>query len=153
MKLLSDNIALITGVANENSLAWPIAKTAHLHGARVVLSYRGEAEGRRAKKLAVKIGATTLPCDFTVKEEVEDLFAKIEKTGKLRYAVHSIAFSDRDELQGAFLDGSEQNFSNTMLVSCYSFIHMARHCARLMKQNTEIGENGDCGSIVGLTYA
>jgi len=151
MELLEDNLALIAGVANDKSIAWAIAQAVHLQGARVVMSYQNDALGKRVIPLAESIGARAIPCDFTKSEEVDALFMRIaEMEIPLRYAVHSIAFSKKEELNGNFLDVSDENFDVTMRVSCLSFITMVKHCASFMLDNYKV--SGERGSIVGLTY-
>jgi enoyl-[acyl-carrier protein] reductase I len=144
--------ALITGVANDKSIAWAIAQAAHAAGADIVMPYQDERLAKRVRPLADSIGARTIQCDFTDKAEVDGLFEKLADGrlgGPLRYAVHAIAFSDKEELNGRFLDTSLENFLKTMRVSCFSFMDMARRCQDLMKKNSC---DGDRGSILALTY-
>jgi enoyl-[acyl-carrier protein] reductase I len=151
MGLLKRGLTLIAGVANEKSICWPIAEQAAAEGAVVMLSYHPSME-KRVLPLAARIGATACSCDFTDNEQIQALFGKIKGLETpLRYAVHVIAFSDGGELRGDFLDVSDENFINTMRISCGSFITMARECAKLMRANEEVG--GEKGSLIGLTYA
>lgn len=151
--LRSGALALVVGVANQSSIAWAIAQRLRSEGATVVLSYQNERFGKKVLPLAEKLGAEALQCDFTNPDQVDRLFDEIQMMDEpLRYAVHSIAFSDTEQLKGDFLEVTEENFRMTMNVSCFSFITMARNCARLMMENDKslIGEKG---SIIGLTYA
>lgn len=133
------------GVANHRSIAWGIAKTCHDHGAELAFTYQGEALEKRVRPLADSIGSKlVLPCDVTDKASIDATFAELEKTwGKLDFLVHAIAFSNKDELKGRYLDTSPENFQLTMNVSCYSFTAVAQRAVPLMK-------NG--GSLVTLTY-
>lgn len=136
---------LIMGVANNHSIAWGIAKRLHEEGAELAFTYQGEAFGKRVKPLAEKVGAKfLLPCDVEQIETVDGVFSVLEKDwGSIDFIVHAIAFSDRDELKGLYADTTRENFSRTMVVSCFSFTEVARRAARLMN---------DGGSMLTLTY-
>ena len=143
--LLAGKRGLVMGVANERSIAWGIAKACAAHGAKLAFTYQGEAFGRRAVPLAQSVGSDVIvSCDVGDLESVDHVFAEIEKTwGGLDFIVHALAFSDRRELQGRYSETSRENFTNTMLISCFSFTEVAKRAAALMK-------NG--GSMLTLTY-
>jgi enoyl-[acyl-carrier protein] reductase I len=136
---------LIMGVANNRSIAWGIAKACADQGAEIALTYQGDALKKRVGPLAEELGSSVvLPCDVTDTASVDALFAEIEKQwGKLDFLVHAIAFSDKAELDGRYVDTSENNFTQTMLVSCYSLTALSRRAEKLMS---------DGGSIITLTY-
>ncbi len=136
---------LVMGVANERSIAWGIAKACHDHGAEMAFTFQGEALERRVRPLASSIGAKIIvPCDVTDAKSVDATFAEVEKQwGGLDFVVHAIAFSNKDELRGRYLDTTQENFQLTMNVSCYSLTAVAQRAVPLMK-------NG--GSLLTLTY-
>ncbi len=136
---------LVMGVANDRSLAWGIARACHGAGAELAFTYQGEAMGRRAIPLAESVGAEIIDsCDVTNDGDLDRIFATIEKQwGGLDFVVHSLACSDRDELQGRYVDTSRTNFAMTMNISCYSFTDIARRAEALMD---------DGGSLLTLTY-
>ena len=144
--LMAGKRGLIMGVANERSLAWGIARATASHGAELAFSYQGEALQKRVLPLAESVGSDViLPCDVTDDTSIEALFAAIKsKWGKLDFLVHAIAFSDKEELKGRYLDTTAENFPSTLAISCYSFTALCRHAAALMP-------NG--GSLLTLTYA
>jgi enoyl-[acyl-carrier protein] reductase I len=143
--LMAGKKGLIMGVANDRSLAWGIAEAAHKHGAELAFTYQGEALEKRVKPLAEGIGSTlVLPCDVTDDASIDDVFKTLEeKWGKLDFLVHAIAFSDKEELKGKYVDTSFDNFQRTMNISCFSFTALAKRAAPLMK---------DGGSLLTLTY-
>lgn len=143
--LLDGKKGLITGVANNLSISWAIAQMAKEHGANLAFTYQGEVLEKRVIPLAEEIKCDfVVPCDVTDAESLDNLFKIIEqKWGKLDFLVHSIAFSDRNELQGRYIDTSLSNFLNTMNISCYSLIALAKRAEPLMQ---------DGGSILTLTY-
>ena len=143
--LMAGKRGLIMGVANERSIAWGIAKTAAAHGAELAFTYQGEALEKRVRPLAQSIGSEILePCDVTDAASVQALFETLgKKWGKLDFAVHAIAFSDKDQLKGRYVDTTRDNFVRTMDISCYSFTEMCRFAAPLMT---------DGGSLLTLTY-
>lgn len=145
MTLLAGKRGLIVGVANDRSIAWGIAETLHKAGAELAFTYQGESVARRVKPLAEGLGSTIiLPCDAEDPASVEAVFATLaEKWGKLDFLVHSIAFSDKNELKGRYVDTSPDNFARTMRISCFSFTDMARRARPLMK---------DGGSMITLSY-
>jgi len=143
--LMAGKRGLIMGVANNRSIAWGIAKSAVAQGADVALTYQGEALKKRVGPLAEELGSNVvLPCDVTDDASMDALFAHLRKTwGGLDFLVHAIAFSDKNELDGRYVDTSEDNFTKTMLISCYSLTALAKRAEPLMQ---------DGGSILTLTY-
>jgi len=143
--LMEGKKGLIMGIANDRSIAWGIAKALHKHGATMGFTYQGEALEKRIRPLAQEVGVSLVePCDVTDAASMDGLFAKIEKEwGKLDFLVHAIAFSDKDQLKGRYVDTTAENFAMTMNISCFSFTAVAQRAARLMK---------DGGSMVTLTY-
>ena len=146
LPLMNKKKGLIMGVANERSIAWSIAKTAHEHGAELAFTYQGDALLKRVAPLADSIGSKILlPCDVNKDASIDDVFSELSKAwGTIDFVVHAIAYSDRDELKGKYVDTSKDNFSQTMLISCYSFTAVCNRAQKLMT-------NG--GSLVTLTYA
>ncbi|GLR80582.1 enoyl-[acyl-carrier-protein] reductase [NADH] 1 [Azospirillum oryzae] len=136
---------LIMGVANDRSIAWGIASTLAQHGAELAFTYQGDALLKRVKPLAEQVGAKlVLPCDVTDEASIDATFAAIEKEwGGLDFVVHAIAFSDKSELDGLYLDTTRANFLRTMDISCYSFTAVAQRAVPLMK---------DGGSLLTLSY-
>ncbi|MCB1650899.1 MAG: enoyl-ACP reductase FabI [Alphaproteobacteria bacterium] len=136
---------LIMGVANDRSIAWGLARAAAESGAELAFTYQGEALEKRVRPLAEQIGAKiVVPCDVTDEASIDSTFAAIEKEwGQLDFVVHAIAFSDKNELDGLYLNTSRENFTRTMDISVYSFTAVARRAVPLMK---------DGGSLVTLTY-
>lgn len=136
---------VIMGVANDRSIAWGISKSAHEAGAELAFTYQGEALEKRVKPLAASIGSDiVLPCDVTNMDSIGEAFAEIgKKWGKIDFVVHAIAFSDKNELDGLYLDTTRDNFLKTMDISVYSFTAVAQKAAPLMT---------DGGSLVTLTY-
>jgi enoyl-[acyl-carrier protein] reductase I len=136
---------LIMGVANNRSIAWGIAKAAAAQGAEIALTYQGDALKKRVGPLAAELGSELiLPCDVTDTASMDALFSQIESSwGQLDFLVHAIAFSDKSELDGRYVDTSEKNFTQTMLVSCYSLTALAARAEKLMTAG---------GSILTLTY-
>lgn len=143
--LMAGKKGLIMGVANDRSIAWGIAKTAHAHGAELAFTYQGDALEKRVRPLAEEIGSDiVLPCDVTDEASVEATFKAIEeKWGKLDFVVHAIAFSDKSELDGLYLNTTRANFLKTMDISVYSFTSVAQKAVPLMKEG---------GSLLTLTY-
>ncbi|MEM7300080.1 MAG: enoyl-ACP reductase FabI [Pseudomonadota bacterium] len=143
--LMKGKRGLVMGVANDHSIAWGIAKRLAEHGADLAFTYQGEAFGKRAKPLADSVGAKhLLPCDVEDEASIEAVFSTLKDDwGGLDFLVHAIAFSDRSELKGQYANTSRDNFSRTMLISCYSFTEVARHAAAMMN---------DGGSMITLTY-
>ena len=143
--LMAGKRGLIMGVANDRSIAWGIARVLAGQGAKLAFTYQGDAFGRRAIPLAKSVNAEIIaPCDVSDLASVDAVFAEIkDKWGGLDFVVHALAFSDRRELAGRYADTSRENFTNTMLISCFSFTEIAKRAADLMP-------NG--GSLITLTY-
>ncbi|MFN7113037.1 MAG: enoyl-ACP reductase [Alphaproteobacteria bacterium] len=144
-KLMQGKRGLVMGVANDHSIAWGIAKTLHEHGAEMAFTYQDEPFGKRVRPLADSIGAKhVVQCDASSEESLDNLFAYLKKEwGSIDFVVHAIAFSDKNELKGHYVDTTLGNFLTTMHVSCYSFTSVARRAKDIMP-------NG--GSMVTLTY-
>ena len=143
--LMAGKRGLVMGVANDRSLAWGIARSAAEHGAELAFTYQGEALAKRVGPLAESLGSNVLlPCDVSDDVALDSVFADIQnRWGGLDFVVHAIAFSDKEELKGRYVDTSAENFSQTMQISCYSFTAVCRRAASLMK-------NG--GSLLTLSY-
>jgi enoyl-[acyl-carrier protein] reductase I len=143
--LMAGKRGLIMGVANSRSIAWGIAQACAKHGAELAFTYQGDAIKKRVEPLAAEIGAKlVVPCDVTDMASIDSTFAAIEKAwGKLDFVVHAIAFSDKDELTGRYVDTTADNFTKTMFISCYSFTAVAQRAEKLMT---------DGGSLLTLTY-
>ena len=144
--LLSGKRGLVMGVANERSLAWGIARAAAAHGGELAFTYQGEALAKRVGPLAESVGsALVLPCDVTDDDSMAAVFDTVgERWGGLDFLVHAIAFSDKDELKGRYVDTTAENFARTLQISCYSFTALCRRAVPLM---------GDGGSLLTLSYA
>ena len=144
-KLMHGKRGLIMGVANDHSIAWGIAKAVAAQGAEVALTYQGEALGKRVKPLAESLGSSlVLPCDVEDLASVDGVFAALaERWGTIDFLVHAIAFSDKNELKGRYADTTRENFTRTMVISCFSFTELAKRAAALMPRG---------GSMVTLTY-
>jgi len=143
--LMAGKRGLVMGVANSRSIAWGIAMACAAQGAEIALTYQGEALKKRVGPLAEELGSRlVLPCDVTDTASMDAVFSVLEKEwGKLDFLVHAIAFSDKNELDGRYVDTSQENFTQTMLISCYSFTALARRAEKLMV---------DGGSMLTLTY-
>jgi enoyl-[acyl-carrier protein] reductase I len=144
--LMKGKRGLIMGVANDHSIAWGIAKTLHAQGAELAFTYQGDALGKRVKPLAQSLGVDlVLPCDVEDIASVDSVFSGLrEKWGRFDFLVHAIAFSDKNELKGRYADTTRENFSRTMLISCFSFTELAKRAAELMP------ETG--GAMITLTF-
>lgn len=145
MGLMDGKVALIFGLANKNSIAWGITKRLHDEGATIALSYAGEIMEKRVFPLAKEIDCDFVePCDVTNEEQLDEVFAKVkERYGKLDTLVHCVAFANRDDLGGRFVDISRDGFKLALDISAYSLIAMAKRAEPLMS---------DGGSIFSLTY-
>jgi enoyl-[acyl-carrier protein] reductase I len=143
--LLRGKRGLILGVANNRSIAWGIAKACHGQGAELAFTYQGDALKKRVEPLAQDVGGLVVGhCDVTEPSTIDAAFASIEaKWGSLDFLVHAIAFSDKDQLSGRYVDTTSDNFSKTLLVSCYSFTALAQRVEKLMPRG---------GSLLTLTY-
>ncbi len=136
---------LIMGVANERSIAWGIAAKLAEQGAELAFTFQGEALAKRVGPLAASVGSDlVMPCDVTDEASMDATFANLqEKWGKLDFVLHSIAYSDKEELKGGYVETSRDNFARTMDISVYSFTAVARRAAAMMN---------DSGSLLTLTY-
>jgi len=145
MSLLKGKKGLIMGVANDRSIAWGIAKKLSEHGAELAFTYLGDALKKRVVPLAESLKSNfTLSCDVEKKEDVIRTFDDIKKKwGSLDFVVHAIAFSDRSELSGEYLNTSRENFLKSMLISCFSFTEIARAASKIMNKGA---------SMLTLTY-
>jgi len=143
--LMQGKRGLIMGVANDHSIAWGIAQALAAQGAELAFTYQGEALGKRVKPLAQSLGAKlVLPCDVEDIASVDATFAALKDAwGTMDFLVHAIGFSDRNELKGRYADTTRENFSRTMVISCFSFTEIAKRAAEMMP-------NG--GSLITLTY-
>jgi enoyl-[acyl-carrier protein] reductase I len=143
--LMAGKRGLVMGVANDHSIAWGIAKALAAQGAEIAFTYQGDAQLKRLKPLAATIGATILlPADVEDDEQLDATFAAIEKEwGQIDFLVHAIAFSDRNELKGRYIDTTRANFVKTMSISCFSFTAVARRATPLMKKG---------GAMITLSY-
>jgi enoyl-[acyl-carrier protein] reductase I len=143
--LLQGKRGLIMGVANDRSIAWGIASACAAHGAELAFTYQGDALHKRVKPLAESVGSThVLPCDVTDQASIDAVFQTLERDwGRLDFLVHGIAFSDKNELDGLYLNTTRDNFLRTMDISCYSFTAVAQRAVPLMS---------DGGSLLTLTY-
>ena len=143
--IMTGKRGLIMGVANNHSIAWGIAQKLATQGAELAFTYQGDALGKRVKPLAAELGSDfVIPCDV---EDIASVDATIEaikeKWGKLDFVVHAIGFSDKNELKGLYADTSRDNFTRTMVISCFSFTEIAKRAAELMT---------DGGAMLTLTY-
>jgi enoyl-[acyl-carrier protein] reductase I len=143
--LMQGKRGVILGVANNRSIAWGIARACHAAGAEIALTWQGDALKKRVEPLAAEIEALLLGhCDVTDAATIDAVFDVLkEKWGKIDFVVHAIAFSDKDQLDGRYIETTADNFSKTMLISCYSLTAIAQRAEKLLI---------DGGSIVTLTY-
>ena len=144
--LMAGKRGLVMGVANERSIAWGIARVLAGQGATLAFTYQGEAFGRRAIPLAKSLGSEiVVNCDVTDLATVDSTFAEIKRQwGGLDFVVHALAFSDRRELAGRYVDTTRENFVNTMVISCFSFTEIAKRASELM---------GEGGALLTLTFS
>ena len=143
--LLAGKKGLIMGVANNRSIAWGIAKAVADEGAELAFTYQGDALKKRVEPLANSVGSyLSFNCDVTSNESMDEVFSKLKNEwGNLDFFVHAIAYSDKEELTGLYLDTSRENFNRTMDISVYSFTTLAKRAAEMMN---------DGGSMLTLTY-
>jgi enoyl-[acyl-carrier protein] reductase I len=143
--LMQGKRGLIMGVANNRSIAWGIAKATAAQGATLAFTYQGEALKKRVEPLAAEAGSEiVLPCDVADAGSMDAVFAELgRRWGELDFLVHAIAFSDKAELDGRYIDTSAKNFNQTMLISCYSFTALAQRAEKLMRRG---------GALLTLTY-
>ena len=143
--LMAGKKGLVMGVANDRSIAWGIAQAVRAQGAELAFTYQGEALEKRVRPLAAELDAPVLGhCDVTDGATIDAVFAEAERLwGGIDFVVHCIAFADKDQLDGRYVDTTEDNFSKSLAISCYSFTAIAQRAEKLMK-------NG--GSMLTLTY-
>lgn len=144
--LMKGKRGLIMGIANDHSIAWGIAKALAAQGAELAFTYQGEAQAKRVRPLAQSLGfETVLSCDVEDIASVDAVFEALRaKWGRLDFLVHAIGFTDKNELRGRYADTTRENFSRTMLISCFSFTEVAKRAAELMP------ETG--GAMITLTF-
>ena len=143
--VMSGKRGLVMGVANERSIAWGIAKMAATHGAELAFTYQGEALLKRLSPLAQSVNSElVMQCDVSDEQSLETVFNTIrENWGKIDFVVHAIAYSDKDELKGEYINTTRDNFLRTLDISCFSFTSVAKYSAELMP---------DGGSLLTLSY-
>ena len=143
--LMAGKRGLVMGVANDHSIAWGIASMLHAHGAEMAFSYQGEAFGRRVQPLAESLGAPfVVPADVLDGGSLDAMFQRLtDEWGGLDFVVHAVAYSEKSELKGRYVNTTRENFLRTMEISCFSFTDIARRAAALMQPG---------GSLITLTY-
>jgi enoyl-[acyl-carrier protein] reductase I len=143
--LMAGRKGLIMGIANERSLAWGIAKAVAAHGAELAVTYQGDALAKRVRPLAEQLRAPlVMPADVTEPASLDEVFATMADVwSRLDFVVHAIAYADKEELKGKYLDTSAGNFQRSLMVSCFSFTDLCRRAAPLMSEG---------GSLLTLTY-
>jgi enoyl-[acyl-carrier protein] reductase I len=146
VQLMAGKRGLIMGVANDHSIAWGIARMLRDHGAELAFTYQGHALEKRVRPLAESVeSAHILPCDVTEEDSISDVFSALEKAwDSLDFVVHAVAYSNKEELKGHYVDTTRENFLQTLDISCFSFTSVAQHAAPLMK---------DGGSLITLTFS
>jgi enoyl-[acyl-carrier protein] reductase I len=144
-KLMAGKRGLVMGVANERSIAWGIAQALHAAGAEMAFTYQGAAFGKRVLPMVEKLGARVVEeADVESEESLDRLFARLKKEwNRLDFVVHAVAFSDKEELKGRYVDTTKANFQRSLTISCYSFTEIARRALPLMTEG---------GSLITLTY-
>lgn len=143
--ILAGKRGLILGLANNRSIAWGIASAASKAGAELAFTYQGDALKKRVEPLAAELGGRIVGhCDVTEPESIDAVFKEVEKLwGTIDFVIHCIAYADKDELTGRYVDTTEGNFTKSMLISCYSFTAIAQRAEKLMP---------DGGTLLTLTY-
>ncbi len=143
--LMQGKRGLVMGVANDRSIAWGIAKAAHAQGAELAFTYQGDALKKRVDPLAASVGSSiVLPCDVTDLSSIDAVFDTLkEKWGSIDFIVHAVAYSNKDELKGEYIDTSPENFAMTMNISCYSFTAICQRARPLLNEGA---------SLLTLTY-
>jgi len=143
--LMTGKRGLVMGVANDHSIAWGIAQSLSDHGAELAFTFQGPTFEKRVRPLADRLGSTLIvPCDVEDDEQVAATFATLgEAWSSIDFVIHAVAYSDKEELKGRYLDTTRANFRKTLGISCYSFTAVARHAAALMP---------DGGSLITLSY-
>lgn len=144
-QLMSGKRGLVMGIANNRSIAWGIARAAAEHGAELAFTYQGEALKKRVEPLGAELGVRhILPCDVTDDASMDAVFAALKAAwGSLDFVVHAVAYSNKDELDGRYINTTAGNFTKTLLISCYSFTAIAQRAEPLMTHG---------GSLLTLTY-
>ncbi len=144
-ELMKGKRGLVMGVANDRSIAWGIASALHAEGAELAFSYQGEAFGKRVAPLAASLGSDfLLDVDVTDEASLDALFAGLkERWGQIDFLVHAVAYSDKNELTGRFINTTRGNFLNSLNISCFSFIDISRRAAEIMPEG---------GSLITLTF-
>ncbi len=144
-EMMKGRRGLIMGVANDHSIAWGIARTVAAHGAKLAFTYQGDAQEKRVRPLASSVGSNLVfPCDVENDAELDAVFAGLQKEwGEIDFVVHAIAYSDRNELKGRYVETTRGNFARTLNISAFSFTDVARRAAPLMSKG---------GSLLTLTY-
>ena len=144
-QLMAGKRGLIMGVANDRSIAWGIAQALHHAGAELAFTYQGGAFGKRVLPMVEKLGSKIVEeADVENEESLDRLFARLAKEwGRIDFVVHAIAFSDKQELKGRYVDTTKANFQRSLTISCYSFTEIARRALPLMTEG---------GSLITLTY-
>ena len=143
--LMAGRKGLIMGVANDRSIAWGIASALAAQGAELAFTYQSESIAKRVTPLAESVGSSmVLQCDVADDDQLDATFANLEREwGQLDFLVHAIAYSDKSELKGRYVDTSRDNFRNTLDISCFSFTNVARRAVAMM---------GEGGSLITLSY-
>jgi enoyl-[acyl-carrier protein] reductase I len=143
--LMAGKRGLVMGVANNRSIAWGIAQACAAQGAEIAFTFQGEALEKRVRPLAASIGSQhVMPCDVTDPASMDAVFAALTSSwGSLDFLVHAIAFADKAELDGRYVDTTETNFTKSLLISCYSFTALAQRAEKLMPSG---------GSLLTLSY-
>ena len=144
-KLMAGKRGVVLGVANNRSIAWGITKACHDNGAEIALTFQGDAIKKRVEPLAAEIDSKlVLPCDVTDEQSVDAVFKSLADVwGTIDFLVHAVAFSDKEELDGRYIDTSKDNFTQTLLISCYSVTALAKRAEKLIQTG---------GSRLTLTY-
>ena len=143
--LMKGKRGLVMGVANDHSIAWGMAKAMHDSGAELAFTYQGDAFGKRVKPLAERVGSSlVIDCDVSKEEDLDSLFDTLKKEwGSIDFIIHAIAYSNKDELQGRYVDTTLDNFLTTMHISCFSFTSVMHRAKEIMNEG---------GSAVTLSY-
>ncbi|WP_420723390.1 MULTISPECIES: enoyl-ACP reductase FabI [unclassified Hwanghaeella] len=144
-KLMAGKRGLIMGVANQHSIAWGIAKAAHDHGAELAFTFQGEAFEKRVRPIAESVNAAAcLPCNVATDESIKETFEALGKVwDSFDFVVHAIAYSDKEELKGRYVDTTRNNFRHTLDISCFSFTSVAKYAEPMLRPG---------GSLLTLTY-
>ena len=143
--MLKNKKGIIFGIANDHSIAWGIAKKLSEYGAELAITYQNDICLKRIKPLAEKINSSLIvKCDFSQKESIKKCFEKIEEQfHKIDFVIHAAAYSDKNELNGKYLNTSKNNFINTLNISCFSFTEISKEASRIMNKG---------GSLLTLSF-